>query len=157
MWIELSNLWVAIINSLGIPATHMLLAWGCTRMPQQWFRKTPEETNNKRRLQQFAFEHIFQVRRWKNLLPDAAPMFKGFPKDSMKSTDPEYIRSFVAETRRGEFAHWLQMFAIPLFIIWTPWPGNLIVVIWAVVSNLPCIINLRYIRQRMRNLLHKRS
>ena len=51
----------------------------------------------------------------------------------------------------------LAAIAIPAFIIWTPWPGNLIVVLWAVVSNLPCIFNLRYIRQRMRNLLHKLS
>ena len=155
MWIELPNIWIAVINTLGIPVTHMILAWGSTRLPQKWFRKDPEETQQKRSLQQFLIEQVFRIRSWKKHLPDAAPMFKGFPKATLHSKEPAYLRSFVAETRRGEFSHWLQMVAIPFFIIWTPWPGNLIVILWAVISNLPCILNLRYTRQRMRLLLHK--
>ncbi|MBK1830531.1 hypothetical protein JIN77_07325 [Verrucomicrobiaceae bacterium R5-34] len=154
MWIEIPNIWIAVINTLGIPATHLVIAWSSTRLPQRWFQRTPEATTEKREFQQILLERIFLVRRWKKHLPDAAPMFRGFPKARMQSKEPDYLRNFIAETRRGEFSHWLQMVAISIFIIWTPWPGNLIVILWAIISNLPCIINLRHTRQRMRNLLH---
>jgi len=155
MWIELPNIWIAVINTLGIPAAHLIIAWLSTRLPQKLFRKSREETSNQRPLQQFVLERIFLVRKWKNRLPDAAPMFGGFPKASLASKDPRYLQEFIAETRRGEFSHWLQMLVIPIFILWTPWPGNLIILVWSVISNLPCLLNLRHIRQRMRNLLHR--
>jgi len=155
MWLELPNIWIAIINTLGIPATHFALAWASTTIPQKLFQREHEATKNPRRIQQFLLERLFFVRSWKKLLPDAAPMFDGFPKASLTSTDPDYLREFIAETRRGEFSHWLQMLLISMFIIWTPWPGNIIVILWAIISNLPCMINQRYIRQRMRLLLHR--
>lgn len=155
MWIELPNAWIAVVNTLGIPIVHFLLAWGCTQLPQAWFRKSRETTTRSYAIQRYLFENIFLIRRWKNRLPDAAPWFKGFPKASLQSKDPDYLRTFIAETRRGELSHWLQILAISGFIVWTPWPGSLIVVVYALLSNLPCILNLRHTRQRVRKLLSK--
>jgi hypothetical protein len=155
MWIELPYLWIAVINTLGITAAHFLLAWGCTQLPQCWFRKDEEARDSDHRFQRWLYERVFLVKRWKKRLPDAAPWFKGFPKSSMQSSEPDYLRTFIAETRRGELSHWLQIPAISAFIIWTPWPGNLIIIIYAFLSNLPCIINLRHTRQRMSRLLFR--
>ncbi|MFK7909955.1 MAG: glycosyl-4,4'-diaponeurosporenoate acyltransferase [Akkermansiaceae bacterium] len=153
MWIELSNTWIIVANVLGIPAAHMLVSWCCTNMPASWFAKpdTPHAPKPHP-----VYEKIFFIRRWKHLLPDAAPWMKGFPKGSLASTEPDYLREFMLETRRGEFAHWLQWLAISAFIIWNPYPANLVILFYAALANLPCILNLRYTRQRMARHLSKK-
>ena len=55
------------------------------------------------------YERVFLVRRWKHLLPDAAPWFGGVAKAKLQSAEPAYLDTFAAETRRGEFSHWLQL------------------------------------------------
>lgn len=152
MWIELPGLWIALLNGLGIPAAHLLIAWGCTRLPTTLFRsRRPPLPGGSFRL----YERLFLVRRWKALLPDAAPWFGGIPKGRLQSADAAYLDTFAAETRRGEFSHWLQMIVISTFILWTPFPAALVIIGWALVSNLPCIISLRHTRLRILNLRHR--
>ncbi len=153
MWIELPNLWIALINIIGIPTCHLSIAWLCTRLPARYFEKQKQASNSN----SLIYEKIFLVRYWKSLLPDAAPWFNGFAKGSLSSTKIDYLQSFVTETRRGEFSHWVQMLAISLFIIWTPPPAHFIIIIYAVFSNAPCIINLRYTRLRILSLIGKKQ
>jgi glycosyl-4,4'-diaponeurosporenoate acyltransferase len=101
------------------------------------------------------YEKVFFIRRWKHLLPDGAPWFDGFPKKKLESTEPGYLRKFILETRRGEFSHWLQIIAITGFIAWNPFPANLIIISYALASNLPCLLNLRHTRQRLLPVLQK--
>lgn len=150
MWIELSNTWIVIANVLGIPATHILISWCCTNMPSSWFERPLPTTTRKPHP---VYEKLFLIRHWKHLLPDAAPWMKGFPKGSLASTDPDYLRKFMLETRRGELAHWLQWFAISIFISWNPYPANLIILFYAAISNTPCLLNLRYTRIRIAHYL----
>lgn len=154
MWLELPNIWIAVINILGIPVCHLGIAWLSTCLPARMFQQQlahTEQANGD------WYDHVFHVRRWKKLLPDAAPWFRGFAKGKLKSTDSIYLTTFIGETRRGEFSHWLQIIAISLFILWTPYPASIIIVLYAIASNAPCIINLRYTRLRMVNLLHKKQ
>jgi len=149
MWIDLPHLWIAILNCLGIPAAHLLVAWGSTRLPSSVFRaRSGRPPARDGRL----YEKLFLVRRWKHLLPDAAPWFGGIAKATLQSADPAYLDTFAAETRRGEFSHWLQLLVISAFILWTPFPAALAIIAWAILSNLPCIINLRHTRLRIRHL-----
>lgn len=153
MWIDLPNTWIAVINILGIPLCHLAIAWLSTLLPDHLFQR-PLPCSCKPN--GFYYKHLLRVRQWKNLLPDAAPWFRGFAKGKLQSTEPTYLRTFINETRRGEFSHWLQMVCIAFFIIWTPNPWSLIILIYAILSNAPCIINLRYTRLRITALILKK-
>lgn len=116
--------------------------------PSAWlFRERRWERGGK------TYEALF-VKAWKDYLPDAGPWFKeGFRKGSLSSRSPDYFRRFVLETCRGELAHWLVIPAAPLFFLWNrPWVGALMVA-YAVVGNVPCIIVQRYNRIRLTRLL----
>lgn len=150
MWIELPPLWIALINALGIPATHLAIAkWSQTR-PASTFQPTsfPYRTLPFEKSGKF-YTHILHIRTWKNRLPDGAAWLGGFAKAKLTSTKPEYLQNFIRETCRGEQSHWLQLFAICLFILWTPYPAALVIPSWAILSNLPCILNLRHTRHRL--------
>jgi len=154
MWIELPALWIVILNCLGIPAVHLLVAWWSTCLPARLFR--PEAMLFRSRwweLSGVLYARLFRVRSWNRMLPDAAPWFGGIPKARIKSRDPAYLRTFQIETCRGEFSHWVQMIAIVGFIAWNPYPFNLVIIGWSLLSNLPCIINLRSTRLRLQQML----
>jgi glycosyl-4,4'-diaponeurosporenoate acyltransferase len=154
MWLELPNIYIVVINVIGIPAAHLLIAWWSTRLPSPWFQcSIPNSAEKPHRV----YEDIFLIRRWKKYLPDAAPWLKGFPKGQLKSSDPDYLRAFILETRRGEFSHWIQLVVISAFILWNPYPANYIIVTYALLSNMPCILNLRYTRKRMLYVLLKKT
>lgn len=154
MWIEVSNLWIAIINCLGIPAAHLLVSWGTSRLPTASFRPAGFlfRTRSWER-SGFLYERVFQTRCWKDRLPDAGPWFQGFSKANLRSTKPAYLRTFITETCRGELSHWLQIIAINCFLIITPYPAGLVIIGYSLLSNLPCIINLRYTRIRLQKIL----
>lgn len=154
MWLELPYIWITAINIIGIPVTHLCLAWISIQLPASWFeRKHPPACMKPSSV----YDNFFLIRRWKNQLPVAPPWFTGFPKNSLQSTDPTYLTTFIRETRRGEFSHWMQLIVICCYIIWTPFPANIIIIAYAIISNMPCILNLRYTRQRMLHLLYKQS
>lgn len=94
------------------------------------------------------------VKSWKGRLPDAGPWFAGgFSKAGLASRSPDYLRRFLAETCRGELAHWLAMLPAPFFFLWNrPWVGGLMVA-YALAGNLPCVIAQRYNRRRLERLL----
>lgn len=99
------------------------------------------------------YGNMFFMRKWKSLLPDGGAWFGGFAKSRLKSRDVAYLQRFQIETCRGEFAHWLQLGLILCFILWTPWPFSLVIVLYGFLSNLPCIMNLRHTRARLKIVL----
>ncbi|HBF17653.1 MAG TPA: hypothetical protein DDW37_08460 [Verrucomicrobiales bacterium] len=146
MWLEFSNLTIILLNCLGIPAVHLAIAWLCEQFGDHRFVRclpsvAPKPNN--------FYEKSLFIRRWKRLLPDGAPWFDGFPKKKLKSTEPDYLRKFILETRRGEFSHWIQWILITGFIAWNPFPANLVIIAYAFASNVPCLLNLRHTRQRL--------
>ncbi len=157
MWIELPNLWIAILNCLGIPAAHLLVSWWASALPSSRFH--PDSLLFRHRLWERGgsfYQKVFRVRSWKHRLPDAATWFGGIAKRRLESTGRRYLETFAIETCRGEFAHWLQILVISGFILWTPWPYSPVIIAYALLSNLPCVINLRHTRIRLLDLLGKR-
>ncbi len=155
MWIELSNTWIVLLNVIGIPIAHLSLALAATILPIGLFSSSHDKPISDFEI--FLHHHLFCTRKWKQLLPDGAPWLGGFPKGKLTDTSPAYLERFITETRRGEFSHWLQIIVITGFIAWNPWPANLVIVGYAILSNLPCILNLRYTRVRLVRVVSKKT
>ena len=157
MWLEVSKGWTAVLNGLGIPLAHLGLSWWFTRMPLGWFRADvwpfrpwPGESIG-------VYDRFWQVKVWKGILPDAAPWFGGFSKQKLRSRDPGFLREFRSETCRSEAAHWAQLGVISGFVLWTPWPWALVLPVYALLSNLPCILLQRQNRMRLNRILSDKA
>jgi glycosyl-4,4'-diaponeurosporenoate acyltransferase len=99
------------------------------------------------------YESIFKVKRWKGLLPDGAAVFRsGFRKKRLLSVDMEYVQRFVVEICRAELTHWIILAFSVVFFIWNPWWVGLIMIAYALVVNMPCVITQRYNRIRLKRL-----
>lgn len=153
MWFDWPKWAIALVNSLGVPAVHFGMAWLFTKMPRSWFvsgkgifREWPRESVG-------FYDRVFQVRRWKELLPDAAPWFGGFAKKRLAGRDREFYEEFRDETCRSEAAHHAQVIGISLFYFLNPWPWSLLLPLYAVLSNLPCILLQRQNRLRLTRIL----
>lgn len=102
------------------------------------------------------YTKVFLVHRWKKYLPDGAKFFKGdFTKKNMLSYKSEYIEIFIAESCRAELVHWLGMIPFVIFYLLTPPLVATLMVIYAIVINMPCIITQRYNRPRFSRILEK--
>ena len=149
MPIELPIAWTIALNAIGLPLLQITCAWGFTRMPATWFRP-PRPSKGSTAI----YEKFLAIKSWKDLLPDGATWFKGgFPKASLQRRDRLHLERFLRETWRGELCHWVALLLIPLFFLWNPWWGDLVIAIYALAANLPCILVQRYNRIRLERTL----
>jgi len=96
------------------------------------------------------YDKVFKIRRWKHLLPDGGKTHKGgFSKAHLASYDPDYIQSFIAETGRAEIFHLLQILPFWVFGLWSPPFVIWIMLGYALLVNLPCILAQRYNRPKL--------
>lgn len=153
MPIELPIAWIIALNAGGWVAIQMGLAWAFTRMPVRWFHPgtgLPWEREGR------VYERVFRIKSWKDRLPDAARWFAGgFAKGTLAEADREYLARFLRETWRGELCHWAAIACAPVFFLWNPWWGDLIITAYALAANLPCILVQRYNRARLQRLLQR--
>jgi len=102
------------------------------------------------------YVRIFRLKKWKKRLPDGAALFKkGFKKKHLKGLDGVYLDNFIRETRRAELTHWIMFLFSPVFFIWNLWYVGIIMIIYAALVNLPCIIIQRYNRIRLKRVYSK--
>ena len=96
-----------------------------------------------------------RIQRWKDHLPEAGAVFAGgvSKRRLTGSARRPTLARFVAETRRAERGHWLAMAAGPLFALWNPPSGVLLMTAYGVAVNLPFIAVQRYNRQRAQRVL----
>lgn len=140
-----------LINGIALTLIHLVAAWLAIRIPDNWFGSdtwltTPRSLETGGVL----YERVLQIRRWKDRLPDGGAWFKdGFAKAALTSRSPEYLERFIRETRRGEWTHWGMLMVLPLFGLWNSWDGLIIVAVWLVLANAPCILVQRYNRMRL--------
>jgi glycosyl-4,4'-diaponeurosporenoate acyltransferase len=152
--IELPILWVIVLNVAGWPVIQLGLARLFQIMPVKWFESAA--AHSWEQSGRF-YERILGIKCWKDWLPDAARWFSGgFAKASMAGVDPPYLRRFISETWRGELCHWFAIGCAPVFFLWNPWWADLVMVGYALLANLPCILAQRYNRLRLRRLLARR-
>lgn len=104
------------------------------------------------------YERRFAIRRWKGRLPEGGDVFEGgFNKRHLRSRQTDLLERFVIETRRAEMTHWVVMACGPLFFLWSPWWLGVVMVVFGVVANLPCLMAQRYNRARLLRILARRA
>lgn len=140
--------WIIAMNALGMPALQLACAWIFTRLPESWFVPPPPRADHSHR-----YERLLGIKRWKDRLPDGSGWFKGgFAKATLSRREPRYLERFLRETWRGELCHWSVLALTPVFFLWNPLWADLVIVVYAVAANLPCILVQRYNRRRLQRL-----
>jgi glycosyl-4,4'-diaponeurosporenoate acyltransferase len=94
------------------------------------------------------------IARWKDHLPEAGALFAGGISKRHVTRD---LDRFVAETRRAEYGHWLALACWPVFALWNPPVGVVLMVLYSVLVNAPFIAIQRYNRQRAQRVLARRG
>jgi glycosyl-4,4'-diaponeurosporenoate acyltransferase len=103
------------------------------------------------------YQRILKVKKWKPFLPDGAEFSKnkGFPKRHLQSRTPDYLEAFLVETCRAELTHWVTMLFAPLFFLWNFFFVGWIMILYALITNMPFIIVQRFNRFRLIRVLSK--
>jgi glycosyl-4,4'-diaponeurosporenoate acyltransferase len=97
------------------------------------------------------------VHKWKRFLPDGGAFVKGGFRKKTVRVDPDGLSRYLTESCRGELTHWLAI--LPFWIFGFFLPGKLIwlMLSYAIVVNIPCIVVLRYNRPRVSGILAVRN
>jgi glycosyl-4,4'-diaponeurosporenoate acyltransferase len=147
---------IIFANIIGWPVIQLSIARISLSLPANLFANdnwlTRERTWERRGS---LYRSLFKVHLWKPMLPDGAPWLGGMAKRKLTSTEPTYLNAFVAETRRGETAHWLMLAATPIFYLWNPLWASVVMTGYGILANLPCILVQRANRIRMQRLLSR--
>jgi glycosyl-4,4'-diaponeurosporenoate acyltransferase len=116
--------------------------------PDAWLHRIRDWEKDGR-----TYETIFMVRKWKKRLPDGAALLrKGFTKRRLQENNYAYYRDFIKETCRAEVTHWIVFLFGFIFFLWNLWFVGLIMIGYAAVANVPCIIAQRYNRIRFQRV-----
>jgi glycosyl-4,4'-diaponeurosporenoate acyltransferase len=152
---EVSRFWLIFLNVSMILLIHMGISFLCNKIPLARFdpgsflyRIRGFEDNPK-----FYVQKI-KIKKWKKIIPDGAKLFKNaFRKQRLANCDNDYLHTFMLETCRAELTHWLQMTPFFVFFIWNPWWSALIMCLYLLLANIPCILLQRHNRYRLLKIL----
>ncbi|WP_235885360.1 glycosyl-4,4'-diaponeurosporenoate acyltransferase CrtO family protein [Paenibacillus cymbidii] len=149
--ISLPVIWTVCIDIFAWAFFHVVVAVLCLKLPlafflkdRIWFRLFVWEKSGK------LWQRLFRVKRWKGRLIDGTVILKkGYGKKKLHGTGISDLKVFAAETKRAELTHWLSIVPAPLFFIWNPVWAGWVMILYAVMFNLPFIIVQRYNRGRI--------
>jgi glycosyl-4,4'-diaponeurosporenoate acyltransferase len=140
------NAAILSVNIIAWPVIQLSIARAILYVPDRYFASTRRPTGFELREVLF-YRRVLRIKRWKHLLPDGASWFTGtFSKSRISSHDSDYLLRFAREARRGELAHWCMLCSFPIFYLWNPLWACIVMTLYAVSSNLPCIFVQRYNR-----------
>lgn len=102
------------------------------------------------------YDTVFLIKKWKRFLPDGAAVTKGgYRKKKLNEKTPENLEIYIAESCRVELQHFLSILPFWIFGLFAPTKVIIIMLLYAVTVNLPCIIAQRYNRPRVAKVLAK--
>jgi glycosyl-4,4'-diaponeurosporenoate acyltransferase len=143
--------WAA--NVLGWPALHIAIGLAALRVPPYIFACDTWLTAPRLWEQDgHVYRDRLAIRRWKHLLPDAAPWLGGFAKKKVCERNSAYLAQFLTETRRAEMAHWCMLGCLPIFFMWNPPWARWVMTAYALAANIPCILVQRYNRFSLKRI-----
>jgi glycosyl-4,4'-diaponeurosporenoate acyltransferase len=157
MIFHLSGPWAIAVDIAVWLVIHLGVGMSTARMqpnsfnPESWlYRRRTWERGGK------TYKSLLKVKKWKRLLPDGVAVFKGgFRKRQLESADTSYVRTYVVETCRAEYTHWLIFLFSLIFFVWNDWWVGLIMVAYGLATNMPCIIAQRYNRMRLERVYER--
>ncbi|WP_245585944.1 hypothetical protein [Paenibacillus pinihumi] len=170
--LELPPLWVITANISGWLIIHLGVSYACHRMPFRWFDSSgahsaresgqpcPGSVTTGMRFasklpEERFYEQVLRIRSWKDRVPELGALFTGgFSKKALAAHSSGYYRVFAAETRRGEWTHWLSIAPAPLFFLWNEPAGGWLMIGYALAANLPFICIQRYNRLRLTRIMN---
>jgi glycosyl-4,4'-diaponeurosporenoate acyltransferase len=155
MLVQLSPGVTVLVDVVAWLVVHLSVAWAVTQLdagrfdPRAWlFRERALERGGQ------LYQRLFRIEAWKRLLPDGARLFRrGFRKKHLGARGPAYLARFRVETCRSELAHWVVVACAPLFFLWNSPGVGAIMIAYALLANLPCILTQRYNRCRLARIL----
>lgn len=153
---QLSHFWIIFLDIFVWLVIHLGVSYLCTKIPISYFKKDVRwyRTKTWERKGMF-YQKTLRIKKWRGIIPDGGGLFKGgFPKKNLESSDEGYLRTFLYETKRAELTHWLAMIPAPIFFLWNIWWVGIIMIIYAFIANIPCIMLQRFNRARLQNILN---
>ena len=104
------------------------------------------------------YDKLFQVSRWKGLLPDGGMVWKkrGYQKKHLTDFSPQNLNRFLIESARGELTHWLAILPFWVFGFFMPPLAIWLMLLYALAVNIPCILAQRYNRPRIKRVMESR-
>ncbi|UOQ84779.1 glycosyl-4,4'-diaponeurosporenoate acyltransferase [Gracilibacillus salinarum] len=157
--IDLGNMWTIILDILIWGVIHIVISLITLAIREEHFRKNSGlyQIRSWEREGKF-WGNNFKIKRWKHIVPDGAKLFKkGFQKKELLTLDVVYLETFIRESRRAELTHWLCIPPALLFFLWNPpWAGT-IMIVYALVVNIPIIMLQRYNRARLQLVVKRKK
>lgn len=102
------------------------------------------------------YQRVFHIKAWKGLLPDGGAAFrKGYRKKKLYDPTPEGLRRFLIESCRAELTHLLAILPFWIFGLFAPAPVIGLMLLYALIVNLPCMIAQRYNRPRIVRVIQR--
>jgi len=159
MLIELSGIWLVLLNGIAWVAVHLGVAYLCCRIPARWldhrrwlFRTRRWERGGA------VYQSVLHIKKWKSLLPSGGAIVgTGFSLAHIESRDRDYLQRWVLESCRAEITHWLAMAPLLLFVLWNPPVGIAANAVYAIAANVPCVLVQRHNRPRVLATLERHS
>ena len=157
--IELPVLWNILADAAAWLVIHLGIVFVAVRLPDSCFERDSALYRTRAWEDGGRFyQRAFRIRRWKDLLPDGGRLLRdGFSKKHLDAHCDAYYRAFVRESRRAEFTHWLHLPFALLFFLWNPAYVGLLMVVYALIANLPCILAQRFNRPRLERVIRPAS
>ena len=149
------KLLVITLNVIGWPLIQLTLARLFLFLPDSIFDEDSWLTRQRRfEGEGQPYRSFLIMQRWKDLLPDGAAWLGGRSK-RLASRSCADLATFAIETRRAETAHWCMLLCTPLFYIWNPRWACIVMTLYGLAANLPCILVQRANRIKIERILRR--
>ena len=157
--IELSVFWTIVVDSATWLFIHLAISMFTLILPDHFFQKTSllYRTRKWEAEGQFWQSH-FKVKKYAKYIPEGSRILgNGFYKRKLQHKEMNYLETFILETKRAEFTHWLSILPSGLFFFWNPVWAGWIMVIYALMFNVPIILVQRYNRPRLEKVFNRKK
>jgi glycosyl-4,4'-diaponeurosporenoate acyltransferase len=156
--IYLSTFWTVLLDFFLWLVIHLGVVWVMLHLSDRRFRPggrffRPRSWEKGGRI----YEEVFKIKKWKERLPDGSGLAgkKGFPKKQLQEKSLSYLDRFLRETCRAELTHWIIILFAPFFFLWNKTGVGFVMILYALIENLPLIMAQRYNRSRLIRILSK--
>lgn len=151
--------WLFLADVLAWLILHLGISLGLMKVPDRYFNQDSFWTAIRSWEKNGEFwNKTLKVKRWKEHLPDGGTYVRhAFAKKRLRQTDSGYLDKFVLESRRAEINHLLLLLSSLLFFLWNPPWASWLMVLYALLANLPCLIAQRYNRPRLMRLAARKE